>query len=414
MFLFDAIPWSSTLMWVAVVAGLMIANEVARSSKWASLALFIALPVALTIFVWPTTAGAGSSTGTWFHWVKVYSALAGCLGFMAIRFIPRLAKNRYALMFPAFILALNIFEAVIRDFQVYGLNGMVDGVFMVGGPWNIMNGIAGLLNLLTICGWAGIIISRGPKKDMIWPDMLWFWIIAYDLWNFAYVYTAVGDHSFYAGAALLVLCTIPAFFIKRGAWLQHRAQTLAFWMMFTMAFTTFVSSSQFAVRSSQFAVRSEVVARPGRPVLGERRGPRGQHRRCGLPDLHDREETPQPAHRRAVHAPARVPHGARSEQAAGAGGGCSSRAPAGDRHREIERRNCGEFRDTRHPSPRPVCRPGGRAVQSGEVGGGCGPLATPDGNCCPSGQLLPAHRAQLSAPATLAAVGWRRGGGASS
>ncbi|TFC68606.1 DUF5692 family protein [Cryobacterium sp. TMT2-4] len=250
MFLFDAIPWSSTLMWVAVVAGLMIANEVARSSKWASLALFIALPVALTIFVWPTTAGAGSSTGTWFHWVKVYSALAGCLGFMAIRFIPRLAKNRYALMFPAFILALNIFEAVIRDFQVYGLNGMVDGVFMVGGPWNIMNGIAGLLNLLTICGWAGIIISRGPKKDMIWPDMLWFWIMAYDLWNFAYVYTAVGDHSFYAGAALLVLCTIPAFFIKRGAWLQHRAQTLAFWMMFTMAFTTFVSSSQFAVKSS--------------------------------------------------------------------------------------------------------------------------------------------------------------------
>ncbi|TFD28025.1 DUF5692 family protein [Cryobacterium cryoconiti] len=250
MFLFDTIPWSSTLMWVAVVAGLMIANEVARSSKWASLALFIALPVALTIFVWPTTAGAGSSTGTWFHWVKVYSALAGCLGFMAIRFIPRLAKNRYALMFPAFILALNIFEAVIRDFQVYGLNGMVDGVFMVGGPWNIMNGIAGLLNLLTICGWAGIIISRGPKKDMIWPDMLWFWIIAYDLWNFAYVYNAVGDHSFYAGAALLVSCTIPAFFIKRGAWLQHRAQTLAFWMMFTMAFPTFVSSSQFAVKSS--------------------------------------------------------------------------------------------------------------------------------------------------------------------
>ncbi|WP_241976166.1 DUF5692 family protein [Cryobacterium algoricola] len=250
MFLFAAIPWSSTLMWVAVVAGLMIANEVARANKWAALALFIAVPLALTIFVWPTTAGAGSSTGTWFHWVKVYSALAGCLGFVAIRFIPRLAKNRWALMFPALILAVNIFEAVIRDFQVSGLNGEVDGVFMVGGVWNIMNGIAGLLNLLTICGWAGIIVSRGPKKDMIWPDMLWFWIIAYDLWNFAYVYNAVGDHSFYAGAALLVSCTIPAFFIKRGAWLQHRAQTLAFWMMFTMAVPTFVTSSSFAVESS--------------------------------------------------------------------------------------------------------------------------------------------------------------------
>ena len=250
MFLYESIPWYSALMWFAVVAGLMLANEIARSSKWASLVLFIALPVALTLFVWPHTAGPDSSTGTWFHWVKVYSALAGCLGFMAIRFIPRLARNRYWLMFPAAILALNILEAVIRDFQVSGLHGMVDGVMMVGGSWNIMNGVAGILNLLTICGWAGIIVSRNKQKDMVWPDMLWFWIVAYDLWNFAYVYNAVGDHSFYAGAALLVSCTIPAFFIKKGAWLQHRAQTLAFWMMFTMAVPTFVTSSMFSVQSS--------------------------------------------------------------------------------------------------------------------------------------------------------------------
>ena len=85
---------------------------------------------------------------------------------------------------------------------------------------------------------------------MIWLDMLWFWIIAYDLWNFAYVYNCVGDHSFYAGAALLISCTIPAFFIKRGAWLQHRAHTLALWMMFTMAVPSFVTSSKFAVNAS--------------------------------------------------------------------------------------------------------------------------------------------------------------------
>jgi hypothetical protein len=85
---------------------------------------------------------------------------------------------------------------------------------------------------------------------MLWPDMLWFWIIAYDLWNFAYVYNCVGDHSFYAGAALLVSCTIPAFFIRKGAWLQHRAQTLALWMMFVMCFPDFVDSSMFAVKAS--------------------------------------------------------------------------------------------------------------------------------------------------------------------
>ncbi|WP_149205239.1 DUF5692 family protein [Actinotalea subterranea] len=250
MFLFESIPWYSALMWVAVVVGLMALNELARLSRWAGLALFVALPLVLTVFVWPSTAGDGSSTGTWFHWVKVYSALAGCIGFMAIRYIPRFAKNRYWLMFPAAILAINIAEAVIRDFQVTSMDGMVDGVMMVGGPWNVMNGVAGILNLVTICGWAGIIISQDKKKDMVWPDMLWFWIVAYDLWNFAYVYNAVGDHSFYAGAALLISCTIPAFFIKKGAWLQFRAQTLAFWMMFTMAVPSFVSDSTFAVESS--------------------------------------------------------------------------------------------------------------------------------------------------------------------
>lgn len=69
--------------------------------------------------------------------------------------------------------------------------------------------------------------------------MIWAWIIAYDLWNFAYTYNCISDHSIYCGAALLISCTIPAFFIKRGAWLQHRAQTLALWIMFVMTVPSF-------------------------------------------------------------------------------------------------------------------------------------------------------------------------------
>lgn len=252
MFLFESIPWHAWVAWFVVLGVLIGLNEVTRRWRGAAWAMFIALPIILTIFVWPTTAGAGSSTGSWFHWVKVYSALAGVLGFMALRYHPKLAANKWALAFPPAILALNILEACIRDFQVGAMNvdGVVDGVRMISGSWNWMNGIAGLLNLITICGWAGIIISRSPSRDMVWPDMMWFWIIAYDLWNFAYVYNCVGDHSFYAGAALLISCTIPAFFIKKGAWLQHRASTLALWMMFTMAVPAFVTDSAFAVRSS--------------------------------------------------------------------------------------------------------------------------------------------------------------------
>ncbi len=248
--LFEALTWQTGIMWLVVTGGLVLLNEIARANKWLSLFFFVAVPLVLTIFVWPTTAGDGSSTGTWFHWVKVYSALAGCLGFMAIRFIKKCETSKAWLLFPPLILALNILEAVIRDFQVSGMNGFIDGVTMIGGPWNIMNGIAGLLNIITISGWMGIRVGKGRSRDMIWPDMLWFWIIAYDLWNFAYVYNCVSDHSFYAGAALLISCTIPHFFLKKGAWLQHRAQTLAFWMMFTMSVPAFVSDSAFAVKSS--------------------------------------------------------------------------------------------------------------------------------------------------------------------
>jgi len=251
MYLFESLPWYTILMGFAVLAGLMLINELARANKWIALGIFLVLPIFLTFFVWPKTATSGTSVGTWFHYAKVYSVLIITLGIMGIRYIDGWARNKYILMFPALLLAINIMEAVIRDFQCYSLNGFVDGVVITGGSWNIMNGIAGILNILAISGWAGIFVSKGKKKDMMWPDQLWFWIIAYDLWNFAYVYNALGDHAFYAGAILLLSCTIPAFFIKKGAWLQHRAQTLAVWVMFAMTFPAFIDTSKFAVKSSQ-------------------------------------------------------------------------------------------------------------------------------------------------------------------
>ena len=266
MFLFESLHWYSILMWIAVVGGLMLFNHLARMNKWVSVFLFVFVPVVLTIFVWPHTAGEGSSTGTWFHWVKVYSALAGCLGFLYIRNNKKAAANKYWLLFPPAILSINILEAVIRDFQCYMLysgdayGAIVDNMTMMGGPWNVMNGIAGIINIITITGWMGIYISKDKYKDMVWADQLWWWIIAYDIWNFAYVYNCVTDHSFYAGAALLISCTIPAFMLGKGAWLQHRAQTLALWMMFTMCFPAFTDQSMFAVHGSHNATAFFVVS----------------------------------------------------------------------------------------------------------------------------------------------------------
>lgn len=232
-------------IWIFVVLALMAFNEFGRSTKWGGILLFLIVPIILTFAVWPTTAAPGNEygTGTWFNWVKTYSALAGCLGFMAIRYIPSLAKKKWALCFPALILSLNILEAAIRDFQCYSYgawNGAyIDNLWVMSGPWNIMNGISGLLNIIIICGWFGIFVSKDKTKDMIWPDMIWVYVLAYDLWNFAYTYNCIADHSFYCGLALLISCTIPTFFIKKGAWLQHRAQTLALWIMFVMTVPSF-------------------------------------------------------------------------------------------------------------------------------------------------------------------------------
>ena len=245
--LYEALSPQSWGIFLFVVFALMAFNEFGRATKWGGIAIFLVVPIVLTIFVWPTTAAMGNKygTGNWFNWVKTYSALAGCLGFMIIRYSETAAKKKWLLCFPPLILAINILEAVFRDFQCYAyhaVNGAyINNLWVMSGPWNIMNGIAGLLNIITICGWLGIFVSKDKTKDMIWPDMIWPWIIAYDFWNLAYTYNCIADKSFYCGLALLVSCTIPAFFIKKGAWLQHRAQTLALWAMFSLTVPSFAA-----------------------------------------------------------------------------------------------------------------------------------------------------------------------------
>jgi hypothetical protein len=167
----------------------------------------------------------------WFHLAKVYSSTAGCIGFWCIRHVKLTNKKTGK-------------EWKLAD----------EAMFVLGGPWNYMNGIAGILNIITITGWLGICIrkvtAKDGSKDMLWPDMLWFWIIAYDLWNFAYTYNYLPGHAWYAGFALLLAPTLCAFTVGKGAWLQHRAQTLAIWCMFAQTFPAFIDKGAYAVNST--------------------------------------------------------------------------------------------------------------------------------------------------------------------
>ena len=255
------------LVWIMVFVLLFGLNEVARRVKVVGFLFFAVMPVILSV-IWFTVMSDTTYTD-WFHLAKVYSSTAGCIGFWCIRHVHgtnkktgkawKLSDNKIALCFPPLILAINIAEAVVRDIQIgiqYQAGGILadQAMYVLGGSWNYMNAIAGILNIIAITGWFGIVIRKKTKKDgsmdMIWPDMLWFWIIAYDLWNFAYTYNCLPGHSWYCGFALLLAPTLCAFTLGKGAWLQHRAQTLALWCMFAQTLPAFIDEGKFAVSST--------------------------------------------------------------------------------------------------------------------------------------------------------------------
>jgi len=254
MFFFTNYTWQNVLIGLAVLVGLILVNDITRRSKWLSIAVYIVLPLVLTFTVWPKTAVRGN--GDWFPVVKTYSALVGVVGFMAIRYIKGASTKKWLLFFPFLILSINIAEAVYRDFEVFfayrgeAVMNTVDGLFMQGGIWNVLNAIAGIVLILTLSGVFGIKVANTKSKDMIWPDQLWFWIIAYDLWNISYCYNCISTRSMYAGLLLLLSCTLSEFFLKKGAWLQHRAQTLALWAMFSITFSNYAKSPLFSITSS--------------------------------------------------------------------------------------------------------------------------------------------------------------------
>jgi hypothetical protein len=212
---------------------LLLLNELFRKSRISTIVFFCILPVILTFAIWiDNGTRPGSSINTWFHWAKLYSVIAAVIGFTVMRYT-KLGANKYMKFFPVLILGINISEAVMRDFQLGMLNG---------GIWHYFNAVAGILSIITLSGWSGIFIGKDNNKDLLWYDMTVFWIIAYDVWNFTYIYLCVPEHAAF-GIAVLLACTIPSIFIKKGTWIQARAFTLAVWMMYVFTFPDFVDNA---------------------------------------------------------------------------------------------------------------------------------------------------------------------------
>lgn len=126
------------------------------------------------------------------------------------------------------------YAAVAANFAAAGVG--IDpetGFRTIGGYWNLITAVAGVLNIITITGLGKIFITSNANqkvRGLIWVDMVWPWVIAYDLWNHAFLYNALSDYTWYCTLALLLACTIPAFTWAKGQWIWFRCFTLMFWI----------------------------------------------------------------------------------------------------------------------------------------------------------------------------------------
>ena len=252
------------LGWILVFTCLVLANEIARRTKAGGMLCFVVLPIILTVYFIAiyVSAAAGAEWAlnnntyvhmtSWFHYAKLYAATAGCIGFMMLKYKWGIGKTQWFKAFPFVIVAINILIAVCSDFEsaIRGAHALAEtGTswwLSSGGWWNVLNGLAGIINILCMTGWWGIYTSK-KKDDMLWPDMTWMFILAYDVWNFQYTYLNLPTHSWYCGVALLLAPTFAAAFWNKGGWIQNRANTLALWCMFAQVFPLFQDASRFSV-----------------------------------------------------------------------------------------------------------------------------------------------------------------------
>lgn len=269
--LYGSTAMTQLLGWVLVFAGLVILNEIGRRTKIGGIVLFVIIPAILTIYFIAIQAGlfGGHSNQTyeymngWFHYAKLYAADIGVVGFLMIKYKWGLGKKEWFKPWPFIIVAINIliavasdFESAIRAYQITGdFSGAWwasnEGVFLYGGWWNIVNGIAGLINIFCMTGWWGIYSSK-KKDDMLWPDMTIWFIVAYDIWNFEYTYCNLPTHTWYCGVALLLAPTFANALWNKGGWIQNRAMTLATWCMFAQVLPLFQLSNTFSVLPSLY------------------------------------------------------------------------------------------------------------------------------------------------------------------
>ena len=173
--LFDVYGANAGFQWLGlfmVLGALILLNEFARRTKAGGIFMFIGVCAAMTVYCVVVEIGAAmgaewalnnptyQTMGGWFHYAKVYAATAGCIGFMMLKYSwGKIGRSHWFKAFPFVIVAINILIAVASDFEsaivAWDSSFVTDeGVLLNGGIHNVLNGCAGLLNILCMTGWS--------------------------------------------------------------------------------------------------------------------------------------------------------------------------------------------------------------------------------------------------------------------
>ena len=131
----EAIP-----QWIAmlgVLAALILLNEFARRTKAGGIIMFFVIPAVLTVYFIAIAVGAGMGAqwalenqthvymNGWFHYAKLYASLAGCIGFMMIKYEWGIGKTHWFKAYPFVIVAINIlpWQVILSLPSTAGIHG---------------------------------------------------------------------------------------------------------------------------------------------------------------------------------------------------------------------------------------------------------------------------------------------------
>ncbi|MBN4070030.1 MAG: hypothetical protein COA82_03895 [Alkaliphilus sp.] len=205
------------LMILSYILVMYISYEIIRRSTWIVFGVFIVAPV-VSIPIWL------SGVSDWFIIAKTYTAVLYLLWTQATRSLQKLNKSKVMLGGIYLLLVINILEAVYRDIQTGGY----------------VNAAAGVLLCIAIPTIKEISIDKiGKFNDLHW-NMSKLWIVAYTIWNIAFV---LGNFPHAFGMHIVVLgVPLVLGMINPKIWMQVRIITLTTHMMIRIFFSAFNES----------------------------------------------------------------------------------------------------------------------------------------------------------------------------